>query len=522
MSERHRLWNRPYWCSAVVLAASCVLMGCSGSGAGDEEEEGSAAVSVAVMGAAAHVHADPVETCFICDPSKREAGRLWCKGHGRYEDRCWPCHPELEDKDRIYCNEHGLYEDECFLCHPELESGVEAAAGSLGGASAGELFCNEHGVAEKECGICHPELAAGLRPGDNLKVRLLSVVSAGKAGVRTESPLVSRTEPAVKAFCEAGYNLNAMAKVSPLAGGIIREVRHDLGARVEEGEVLVVLHSADVASATSDYLTAIVELDIRRTTFEREERLSGLQISAEEELLSAEAAHRTARLALDNLKRRLLNLGLTEQEIGRMESEQDASADLRIRAPFAGTLVERDAVVGEAVEAGRALFTIADLSTRWLALSIPADRIDQIRLGQTVEARFPDLPGAVYTGRISWVDTSVDPRSRMVRARARVDDPAGRIKTGLFGDARILTGDARPAAIVPRGAIQRYEGHDFVFVRDEADLFSLRGISLGESKGDAVAVLAGLLPDDHVVTDGAFIVMSEFLKSRLGAGCVDH
>jgi hypothetical protein len=72
---------------------------------------------------AAHTHANAGETCFICDPSKRDAGRLWCKEHARYEDRCWECQPQLRDPKRPYCEEHGLYEDECFLCDPSRAKG---------------------------------------------------------------------------------------------------------------------------------------------------------------------------------------------------------------------------------------------------------------------------------------------------------------------------------------------------------------------------------------------------------------
>jgi hypothetical protein len=53
-------------------------------------------------------HGDPEELCFICDPTLRDEGRLWCREHARYEDRCWICHPELEDKDRLWCKEHSL------------------------------------------------------------------------------------------------------------------------------------------------------------------------------------------------------------------------------------------------------------------------------------------------------------------------------------------------------------------------------------------------------------------------------
>ncbi len=115
------------------------------------------------------------ETCFICDPAKRDAGRLWCSEHARYEDRCWICQPQLEDADRAYCEEHFLYEDECHLCNPAL-LGDASATSSRDGAPA--LFCHEHGVDEIECGICQPQLAGTLEAGESLLVRMPSARSA--------------------------------------------------------------------------------------------------------------------------------------------------------------------------------------------------------------------------------------------------------------------------------------------------------------------------------------------------------
>jgi hypothetical protein len=87
----------------------------AGAPAADKE------ISVAKAGAKCKAHGAAKEDCFICDPAKREKGRMWCKEHNRYEDRCFLCHPELKDSKRMWCKEHSLYEDECFLCHPELK-----------------------------------------------------------------------------------------------------------------------------------------------------------------------------------------------------------------------------------------------------------------------------------------------------------------------------------------------------------------------------------------------------------------
>ncbi|MEX2607612.1 MAG: efflux RND transporter periplasmic adaptor subunit [Kiritimatiellia bacterium] len=399
-------------------------------------------------------------------------------------------------------------------------SGISQAPEASGDSAGAGLFCNEHGVPEVECAICQVDLASSLEPGDSMKVRFPSMESAGKAGIRTELPFITERAPGVKAYCEVGFNRNRMARVTPLAGGVIHEVLLDVGDDVEEGDVLVRLHSAEVAAAKSTYLVALVERDIRRETYEREKQLQEQKISAERDFLDARAACRSASLAANNLRQQLINLGLTGTDISFIEQNQDASADIQIRAPFSGTLVERDAVYGENIEKGHALFTVAELSTRWLTLSVPAGRIDQLEVGQPVEARFDELPGRTYMGKITWIDSSIDPRTRMVQARAVVEDPGRRIKTGLFGEARILTDAKQFSAVVPRDTVQRHEGNDFVFVQDAPDLFSLRRVTLGDSDGEKVHIAAGVKAGDPLVVENSFIVMSEFLKSRLGAGCV--
>jgi cobalt-zinc-cadmium efflux system membrane fusion protein len=349
-----------------------------------------------------------------------------------------------------------------------------------------------------------------------------SVASADKAGIRTDRAETREGRPLIEAICETQYNLNTMARVTPLADGVIRKVWRDLGDSVKAGDVLAELHSAEVANAKSAFLSAAVQEDILRKAFEREKRLMEQNISAEKDYLEAEAAYRMARLDAANKDQKLINLGLTDTEIEDISRTMDTSATLLVRAPFDGTLVERNAVMGESIQMGQSLFTIADLSTFWLVLSVPSDFAGEIGVGQPVEARFPELPGMTIRGTIDWVDPSVDPRSRMIRARAIVEDAQAAIRKGLFGEATIAVGNRRPMSLVPGAAIQQYEGATYVFVRNEADLYSLRRVQLGSAQGDRVEILSGLQASEPVVVEGAFVVMSEFLKSRLGAGCAGH
>jgi cobalt-zinc-cadmium efflux system membrane fusion protein len=179
-------------------------------------------------------------------------------------------------------------------------------------------------------------------------------------------------------------------------------------------------------------------------------------------------------------------------------------------------------VVGEAVQPGESVFSLADLSSMWLSLSIPADRAGLIRKGLSVEATFSGLSREVVRGEITWVNTSIDEKSRMLRARAVVSNGDRKLSAGMFGDARVFVADARSAVDVPKEAIQRFENKLYVFVKLEDDLYSLRRVATVEGPSrDMVAVVEGLQANEPVVATGAFTVMSEFLKSRLGAGCVD-
>ena len=136
--------------------------------------------------------------------------------------------------------------------------------------------------------------------------------------------------------------------------------------------------------------------------------------------------------------------------------------------------------------------------------------------------KFGELPGEVVAGELVWIDTAVDERTRLVRARVLATSGIDRIKASMFGQAKIMTRSTRSGLSVPRDAVQHHERQPFVFVRQEADLYALRRVSLGDASGNTVEILAGLNPDEAVVTGSGFLVMSEFLKSRLGAGCADH
>lgn len=468
-------------------------------------------------------HGAPRSVCFICDPALRDAGRLWCGEHGRYEDRCWLCHPDLRDPARTFCAEHGLYEDECVICRGPAAAPVGQDHGpddSLGHGPADGLWCGEHRLAEASCGICHPELAGGLQVGGELMVRMPSVRSAALAGLVTERPAAAAGALTVRAHAELGYDRNRLARIPSRVDGIVERVLVDVGDRVAAGQPLLEISAVEAASAKQAYLAARLDEEFARLDLARERGLHEQAIAAERELQVAAAAAARAEAVLAAAAQHLRNLGLDKDAVAAVAAGGDTSDRLLVRAPFAGEVIARDAVRGEAAVRQQTLLSIADLSRLWLELYVPQEALPHLVPGQPVTARFDALPGREVSGVVTWIGSELDRSTRLLAARAEVPNPDGLLKAGLYGTAAIATGGAAQVRLtVPVGAVQDLEAATFVFIRSEQDLFVLRRVELGPRLGDRVAVLAGLDPADEVVVTGVQTVATELLKSRLGAGC---
>jgi len=462
-------------------------------------------------------HDLPVAACFICDPSLRDPDRLWCGEHDRYEDRCFLCHPEIEDPERLWCGEHSLYEDECFLCHPELRESVTTAAPEIAG-----LHCLEHDVSESECGICHPDLAADLEPGSGLKIRFESAKSASLAGVETATPVVEARRSDATFLARVTWDENHYARVTPLAAGVLRGVTADVGLTVSRGDRLATLSSPEIAEIKSTYLAARADEKLHLAILTRQQGLVEQRISAQQNLDQAEAEYEVAKSRTSAARQLLIDHGVGEEAIRHLEETGSTSSDLDVVAPLDGTIVDRHAVVGESVEPGQALFRVARLDSMWLELSIPERDVARVAAGQALTATFDLQPGLEAHGRITWVGSSIDPETRMVTARAEVANPGRQLRHGMFGRARIGASETSETLWVPGDAVQYIDEQPFVFARLADDLFELRKIALGGSSGRMVAIASGLDPEEEIVVAHSFALKSELLKSRLGAGCVDH
>ncbi|MEI7730977.1 MAG: efflux RND transporter periplasmic adaptor subunit [Verrucomicrobiota bacterium] len=395
--------------------------------------------------------------------------------------------------------------------HAEGDAHAGHAHAAVGHATAkdaqGRPMCGEHNVPEAECGICKPQKITAMASGEAMKVRLPSTNSATLVGVQLATATVGEMAEAVECYAELGYNQNKLAQIVTPVSGIVQSVDVDLGNLIEEKQIVARIWSATIAEA-------VAKAVLTHQTLDRERKLRNEKVTSQKDLQEAEATHRAAC-------QQLRTVGFTEAQIDELQGKPQESVLLEVRAPFAGEIIERTAVRGSLLEAGKPLFTLADRSTVWAMLNLPETALDKVRTGQSVELQVEALPGRTFTGKLTWIGPEVDERTRMARARAEVSNPDGVLRSRMFAQARILIRTHDRALLLPESALQYLESKPLVFVKLEEDLFDARAIRLGARHQGLVEVLAGLKPQEQVVIQHGFAIKSQLLSSRMGAGCAD-
>ena len=304
------------------------------------------------------------------------------------------------------------------------------------------------------------------------------------------------------------------ARVTARLGGIVTEVRKTLGDEVARGDVLAVLESREVSDAKGEFLAATRTAALAETTLARETRLWRQKISAEQEFLQARTSAEEARIRVDLGRARLAALGLSDAEVGALARQPAATLRrLELRAPLAGRITARNAVLGASVAADAEVFSVADLSVLWVEMTIPPRDLPLARQGQSVVVMGEG--DARTEGKVIFLSPVLDPETRSARAVAEIPNQTGTWRAGGFVTAHLATAEQPVDVLVPREAVQEVEGKKVVFVRNEEG-FELRQVEIGREDATGYEVIFGLDAGTEIAVGNAFSLRAELSKSEAG------
>jgi Cu(I)/Ag(I) efflux system membrane fusion protein len=313
-------------------------------------------------------------------------------------------------------------------------------------------------------------------------------------GVRTAAAGFGSLSRMIETVGYVGYDEESLTHIHTRVDGWIEKLTvTSTGDPVAKGEVLFELYSPTLVNAQEEFLVAL----------------------------------RSQNRALDQASReRLAALGMTEGEIDRLARERKVEQRIRVYAERDGVVAHLGVREGIYVTPATNVMSLAELDKVWVLAEVFERQAAWVAAGQEAEVTLDYLPGERWQGRVDYVYPELDPKTRALKVRLRLDNESVALLPNMF--ARVtIHGDAAPAMVhIPREALIRGGPADRVVLDLGGGRYRAQPVTVGIESGDRVAIRDGLSRGDRVVTSAQFLIDSESniesALKRMGAPAMDH
>jgi membrane fusion protein (multidrug efflux system) len=274
---------------------------------------------------------------------------------------------------------------------------------------------------------------------------------------------------------------NESIDLSARIAEVVTEINFEDGQQVEAGQVLIQLNDRQQRARVNEILTNLGEAE--------------RQLQRIENLATSNVA---SKQRLDEQKARVVALN------AQLEVVQANLAETQIKAPFSGVLGQRNISVGAYVRAGQMLTTLDDIATIKLDFAVAERHLPSLSVGQKVFASSVAYPGETFNGEIFSVDSRVDPVTRSIAVRTKIDNADNKIKPGM-----LLTVTLQKALldtlVLDEKALVPIEDKQYVYVV-EADKVVQKAVQIGARQPGKVQILGGLNAGEEVIVQGTLRV----------------
>ncbi|WP_149496451.1 efflux RND transporter periplasmic adaptor subunit [Roseiconus lacunae] len=421
-------------------------------------------------------------------------------------------------------------------------SNAESATASEGSSDTRyicPMMCTPPSTEPGRCPVCAMELveATGDSGGDGKSV---SIEPAARrlVGIQTGMSKMGELNRTIRTIGTIQFDESRLSTISAYIDGRLEKMfANYVGVKVNQGDDLALIYSPQLFTAQTEFITSL----------ERKGKVGRFQIDNGD----------LSQVARDNLS----ELGMTDQQIEDLIESGKPESRIRIKSPQSGTVIEKAAVEGDYVKTGQKIFRVADLSTVWLMLDLFPDDAAAIRFGQQIEAEIESKPGEVFTGRVAFIDPTVNPKTRTVQVRVEILNFDGQLRPGDYATATV-TVPAVPAArvydpalagklispmhpqvirdapgdcplcgmplvptselgysdeplpeqrvvTVPRDAVLMAGQHSVIYVETEPGRFEIRRVTVGPMSKQEAVIVEGLSAGETVATGGNFLIDSQ-------------
>jgi len=333
-----------------------------------------------------------------------------------------------------------------------------------------------------DCPICHMELTP-LDPAKFTGEVAIDPVVTQNIGIRVAPVEMGPITQTIRTVGTVGTDETRVRDINLKVDGWIEKLHVDyLGAPVAVDQPLFDLYSPDLYAAQSELLSALGG----RRSLPSNDRL------------------------VESARTRLKFLDVSDAQIEALIQRGEPGKTMTILSPYEGVVVEKQANEGMHVAPGTKVFRIADLSRVWVSVTVYEYQLPSVKLGQRAIMTLPYAPGRDFEGTVTYIDPTLDPRTREVQVRLEFDNADLTLKPGMFASIYLENTSSSMGILTSRSAVLTTGARSVAFVSLGEGKFEPRAVKVGLELDDGrIEILEGLKPGEQVVVSGQFLLDSE-------------
>ncbi|UOQ53945.1 efflux RND transporter periplasmic adaptor subunit [Hymenobacter cellulosivorans] len=290
------------------------------------------------------------------------------------------------------------------------------------------------------------------------------------------------------------------AKVFPLVGGVVEDLRVELGDYVQKGQVLAIIRSGEIADLQNQSSAAGTDLDIAR---------KNLQV-LEDQYQAGLASERDVTLARKELQKAQGNVGKSRKQMGVYGVSADGK--YTIKAPISGFITEKNVTENMQYNDDNVsnFFTIANLDEVWIMANVFESDISKVKEGYAADVTTLSYPDQHFTGKIDKVFNVLDPESKVMKVRVRLQNPGYLLKPEMYAQIKVenTSGNQKMLA-VPAKAVVFDKDRNFVMVFKDRSHVETREVKVAKTVGETSYVQSGLQDGERIIAQNQLLIYDE-------------